>query len=546
MINNTKVNCRPRGRRTLWFFVGLGASGAVAAVVRVAYRGRVLDVWPGLGLLLALMGVASLHWVVAQVSADAYGLHSRTLLRRRSVPWGDVADLRVRLRHANTSRIHDSRRVILVLRDGHKRLLPLPRSWASDDPDFDATLEALRALHRRHGAPESSHLSVVSYRTAGHGWLGSLALCVLLLAGAGVSAWWVPRSASDERAWQSATPCAAETPGTDRGGSRLLERDREHGRDCLSTVPAVIARVEARQPKQRSLLYFTGSRPLERLEVSYEAAEDFQAGDRVQLTVWRGRVTKVSGEGHVWREHITTPGELAVIAALLTLAAGYPGALLLLRLRGRRLPDDEVLPSALPFAAVLAGTALWLLPLCHLHPTAPLSSPVTATWAAVGSLATAGLFVWAWRATRVRMPGSAGTGAAGTAEESAEESAEGQEEVFLAARFLEDTDYNPHGFGTHIVIGGGDGPAVTPHPGPGRFAARRIPVERLTVKNVRRVRGGDGDTVSRSWHIAELDDAGEPVRLAAAPADLTRIIRELAVRPPTPPAVTHHTQQRAK
>jgi hypothetical protein len=98
--------------------------------------------------------------------------------------------------------------------------------------------------------------------------------------------------------------------------------------------------------------------------------------------------------------------------------------------------------------------------------------------------------------------------------------------VFLAARFLEHTDYNPHGFGTHIVLGDGS-PAVIPHSGPGRFAAKRIPVERLTVKNVRRARGSEDDIVPSSWHIAELDDAGQPVRLAAAPADLTRIIREL-------------------
>ncbi|MFF1648558.1 hypothetical protein [Streptomyces sp. NPDC058240] len=96
----------------------------------------------------------------------------------------------------------------------------------------------------------------------------------------------------------------------------------------------------------------------------------------------------------------------------------------------------------------------------------------------------------------------------------------------MAARFLEQTDYNPHLFGTHIVLGDGP-PAVTPHPGPGRFAAKPIPVDRLTVKSVRRVRGGDGDTVPGGWHIAELDDEGRPVRLAAAPADLTRIIREL-------------------
>ncbi|MFD8693030.1 hypothetical protein [Streptomyces sp. NPDC059651] len=43
------------------------------------------------------------------------------------------------------------------------------------------------------------------------------------------------------------------------------------------------------------------------------------------------------------------------------------------------------------------------------------------------------------------------------------------------------------------------------------------------------IRGGDGDTLQRSWHIAELDDAGTPVRLAAAPADLTRVLDELGL-----------------
>jgi hypothetical protein len=56
-------------------------------------------------------------------------------------------------------------------------------------------------------------------------------------------------------------------------------------------------------------------------------------------------------------------------------------------------------------------------------------------------------------------------------------------------------------------------------------------VERLTVKGVRRQRGDDGDLVPRSWHIAELDDAGRPVRLAAALADLTRIVRALSPAP---------------
>jgi hypothetical protein len=144
---------------------------------------------------------------------------------------------------------------------------------------------------------------------------------------------------------------------------------------------------------------------------------------------------------------------------------------------------------------------------------------VTLTWAAGGSLATLGLFAWAWRATRIRTPVAAAT------TETAQELP--ADEVFLPARFLESTDYNPNNFGTHIVLGDGP-PAVTPHPGPGRFAAKRIPVERLTVKDVRRPRGSDGDTVPRSWHIAELDDAGNPIHLAAAPADLTRIIHALS------------------
>ncbi|MFF7970776.1 PH domain-containing protein [Streptomyces sp. NPDC007905] len=518
MTTSSDVTCRPLRERTLWLFVGLGAAGAALAAVRVAYRGDLLDAWAAVGLLLALAGVASLHQVTARVSADAYGVHCRTLLRRRSVPWADIADVRVHLGHTDGSRTREARRVGLALRDGHSRLLPLPKSWAPDDPDFRAELDALRTLHRRHGAPESSDIRVVSHRTAGSGWAGSLCLCGLLLAGAGVAAWRVPDTASYAAAWRTAPACTAETPAGLRD-------------DCLTTVPAVIARTEAHLPEQRSRLYFTDSRPLARLDVSSQAARDFRSGDHVELTVWHGRVMQVAGEGHVWREHITTPGSPAVVAAVLALAAGGPGARVLLRLRGRDLPDDEVLPSALPFAGALAGTALWLLPLCYFHPTTPLSEPASIAWAAAGSLLTLGMLARAWRATRVRAPEDAG----GT-----EPPEEG--EVFLPARFLEPTDYNPLGFGTHIVIGDGP-PAVTP--GPGRFGARRIPVGRLTVRTVRRARGGDGDTVPRSWHIAELDDAGHPIRLAAAPADLNRIIRELdsarAARSPGRPAEPRRT-----
>lgn len=504
MTDVREVSCRPLYRRALWFFVGLGATGAGVTVVRSVYWGP--DPWLGVGLLFALVGIASLHAVTARVSADAYGLYSRTLLHRRIAPWSEVADLCVHLRHRH--RGQDVRRLGLVLRDGRKRVLPLPQSRSSDDPDFDAQLDALRALHRRYGAPESSHVPVVTDRTAGRGWAGATSLCVLLLACAGVAAMAVPDAASDQRAWKSATPCSAGTPATKRG-------------ECLTTVPAVIARTEVNRPKRSSWVYFTGNRPLERVAVSREDAQAFRPGDRVELTAWRGEVRKIAGEHHMWREHMPGAGEPAMVAAAFVLAAGCPGTRVLLRLRGRRLPDDEVLPSALPFAAPLVATALWLLPLCYLHPTTLLDS-VAIRWAAAGSLVTLGLLVRAWRATRIRTPEEAGEAGGGRA---TGESAEG-EEVFLSARFLEDTDYNPYGFGTHIVLGGGP-PAVTPHPGPGRFAAKRIPVERLTVKDVRRARGGDGDTIPANWHIADLDDAGNPVRLAAAPADLNRIIRAL-------------------
>ncbi|MBO8199170.1 PH domain-containing protein [Streptomyces smyrnaeus] len=505
MNDAREVLCRPRWRRTLWFFVGLGAAGMGVAVVGTLLRDELAVVWLGVGLLLAPLGVAALYAATARVRADAYGLRSWTLLSRWSVPWQDVADLRIQLRHERNHRARTTRRVSVLLCDGGKRLLPLPHG-PCDDPDFDAELDVLRALHRRHGTPRSSHLPVLTYRTVGRTWAGALSLCVLLLAGAGVAAWFVPNASSQERAWVSAAPCTSRTPAD--------ERD-----ECLTTLSAEIERTEAGRPKHSSWLYFTDSRPQKRLAVSREAALAFDAGDSVELTVWRREVMEVAGEGHVWRNHIADAGALAVVAAAVALAAVYPGTKVLLRLRARRRPDDEVLPSALPFAGALVGTAVWLLPLCYRHPTGLASSEAVA-WAVAGSLVTLGLFVRAWYATRVRTP------AADAEDAAAEVSAEPEREAFLAARFLEHTEYNPHGFGTHIVVGDGP-PAVTPHPGPGRFAARPIPVERLTVRDVRRVRGDDGDTVPRGWHIAELDDAGTPVRLAAAPDDLARLVREL-------------------
>ncbi|MER7989855.1 PH domain-containing protein [Streptomyces noursei] len=518
MSNVREVTCQPSQRPALWFLVALGAVGVGLAVVRATYGSTLLDVWLGIGVLLALLGVGALCAVTAEVTADAHGLHFRKLLRRRSVPWADVADLRVRLLRTNSNRVREVRRISLLLHNGRTALLPLPQAFSGYASDFDAKWEALRALHREYGAPASDHVPVVSYRTAGQGWAGSLTVCALLLALAGGTACFVPAVASYEHAWKSAAPCPAGTPTTERGA-------------CLTTQPAVIARTEAHSPKQTSWLYFTENRPLARLAVSQDAAQAFQAGASVELTVWRGEVREVAGKHYVWRDHVPTGRSVAVIAAAFALAAGYPAAQVLLRLRGRRLPDDEVIPSALPFAGALAGTAGWLLPLCYVHFTTLLSPPVAITWAVVGSLCTLGLFALAWRATRVRTPGEVGANDGGAGEAATDE------EVFVAACFLEPTDYNPYHFGTHIVLGGGP-PAVTPHAGPGRFAAKRIPVQRLTVKNVRRARGSDGDEIPRSWHVAELDDAGTPVRLAAAPSDLTRVIRELAAAK-TPAASPH-------
>ncbi|MFE9821014.1 PH domain-containing protein [Streptomyces sp. NPDC005791] len=510
MNDDREVICRPLGRRALWCLVALGAAGVGSAAVRAVYRGTLLDVWVGLGLLLALLGLVCLYAATVRVSADADGLRSRTLLRRRNLAWSDIADLRVYIQYGRNQEIH---RVSVLLRDGRTPRLPLPLSGSCDDrPEFDARLDALRALHRRHGDPETSHVPVLSYRTAGRGSAVAAVLCVLLLAGAGLAAWFVPVAASEKQAWTAAALRAAGAPAAERG-------------ECLSTQPAVIARTEVGGLRQSSRLHFADGGPFERLGVSQDAARGFEPGDRVELTVWRHQVREVTGEHHVWREHFPGGGELAVIAAGLALGAGYPAARVLIRRRGRRLPDDEVLPSALPFAGALVGTAVWLLPLCYLHPTDPLGSTVTVAWTASGAVATLGMSAWAWYATRVRTPGNAAA--------SGDELSPDEADRFLAARFLEHTDYNPNGFGSHIVLGDGP-PAVTPHPGPGRFAARRIPVERLTVSCVRRARGGDGDTVDRSWHIAELDDAGRPVRLAAAPDDLARIVRALDAGRPRP------------
>lgn len=510
MTDTPEALCRPRWGKTLWGFVALGSSGMLPAGAVVGLTGEL--VWLIPALLCTLVTWSALYRATTRVRADHIGLSSRTLLRRRSARWSEVAELRLQVTYTYLKRSsgEESRHVSVLLRDGRRWDLSLPRSWAPRTEECDATLDRLRALHRRYGAvavqrTEPATLTVIRGRTTGSRRLGSLVACVLLLVGGVVAVQGVPAAAAYVQAWESAVPCSPGTPTADRG-------------DCLRTVHAVIERTEA-QPGERhsSYLYFTDDRPTDRRMVSRNAADSFRAGDRVRLTVWHGTVMEVEGDRHVWREHIRGAGDFAALAAGLTLGAGFAAARFLIRFRHRNRPDGEILPSALPFGAAFGVTALWLLPLSYLHPMAPFASPATTTWASLGTTVTLTLLVWAWRATRAQVPEAPATRPA----------VRSDEEVFLPARFLDATDYNPHRFGTHLVMGGGEPLAVVPHSGPGRFAAHPVPVSRLLLVRVRRAAGGDAKTVPSDWHVAELDDAGTLVRLAASPADLTRILREL-------------------
>ncbi|MGW1227502.1 PH domain-containing protein [Streptomyces sp. NPDC001515] len=491
---------RVPARNVSWWGSAVCAVAAIAAVLLACLRRDALGAAFWGCAVIALMGPVFLYLATARLTADAYGLRSRTLLRRRTVPWTRVVELRRYIQYGRHTDIH---RVSVLLDTGRSWRLPMPMS-GEDLGRFDAELAALRALHRRHGpATAPDEVPVIARGAAGRRTVLPWVLCAVLLTASGVAATYVADAAAERRAWRAAVPCTATTPAAER-------------RACLTTLTGVIERTDVNEGRNRtSWLYFTGDRPLHRLGVSRDDAAAFRAGEKVELVFWHGRARTVTGERHVWHDHVTGPGEIAVLSAVCALGAGYAGALLLIRRRGRRLRDDEFLPSSLPFAGALAVTAVWLLPLCALHPTDPLGSTGTVLWAAAGTAATLVALVLAWRATRVR-----------SLEETPAPAAPDGRDHFLSARFLEHTAYNPHLFGTHVVIGAG-APAVTPHAGPGRFAARPIPAERLTVRGVRRARGDEGDTVPTSWHVAEIDDGGEPVRLAAAPADLARILAAL-------------------
>jgi hypothetical protein len=381
MADAADVTCRPRRKPLQWALIGTGTAGVILAALRFAYSGTLLDVGVYTGVTAALMGIACLPTVAVRVRADAYGLHFRTLLRRLDVPWTDVADIRVDVRHGPR---RDVRHVSVALRDGHIRDLPLN---SRDHPDFEAELKALRGLQRRYGGPRTSRVPVLSYP---HNVAGPLSVCLAALVFAGALAWSVPGSDAEYRAWKAAVPCTAGTPVEDPAG-------------CTSTEQAVLARTKVVHAKGDSWLYFTDSRPFERLGVSWQAARDFHAGDHVTLTVWRDQVRVVTGAHHVWRYHFSSAAGGALGAAVSAVVGLAAGALAVLRVRGRGLREED-LPSTGPVAAALGVTALWLLPLCRLHPTTLFSSPVTIGWGAAGSLVTLALFARAWHATRIPGP----------------------------------------------------------------------------------------------------------------------------------------------
>ncbi|MEU1263378.1 PH domain-containing protein [Streptomyces cellulosae] len=146
------VTCRTRSKRLPWFFVGAGAAGLVLVVARLAMTGGVPDVWVLAGVVLLPLGVGGAYAAAVRVHADADGLSYRTLLRRRRARWEDVADVRVYVQHLRHGDMH---RVEVVTRGGRAWRLPLPVGPSSEgQAGFDDTVEALRALHRRHGTPE--------------------------------------------------------------------------------------------------------------------------------------------------------------------------------------------------------------------------------------------------------------------------------------------------------------------------------------------------------------------------------------------------------
>ncbi|MFE5143096.1 hypothetical protein ACFRDV_36535 [Streptomyces fagopyri] len=329
-----------------------------------------------------------------------------------------------------------------------------------------------------------------------------LLLCVVTVLGA---AWFAVAGVSSEerrdREWRAATPCPAAAPVDVRA-------------DCVTTLPAVIERTMAKLDRSHrdDWLYFSGGRPVDRLNVSYDTAAAFESGDHVTLTWWRGGLMKVAGERHTANEDVPRPGDIAGGVVFCVLAGGALAVFALVRRRrdGRPVAAGEPTPPSVSgFLTPLAVAALWAVPLAGVRPGRAVALPV----AAAGLLVVLVLLARAWRDSGRTPPLGPRPLPEG-------------EDVILPARFLRDRPVDPDLLGTHIALGAGP-MAVLSHGGPGRFGAEEIPVGRFTVGGLRRPKRLTERGVPAHWYVAELLDAGAPVRLAAAPADLLLLVQEL-------------------
>ncbi|MFE0177539.1 PH domain-containing protein [Streptomyces sp. NPDC059002] len=508
MSEKSELSLRPRWRRNVRVLAVLCVLATAVSAALAACGVPAVEFWAVLAVCLACTTAFCPVWLRRRLDADAAGLRFRSLWRWRRIEWDEIARLGVVEKdHGRGGR---TRHVAAELRHGGRLVrLPLPYGTAPFDEIFDDELARLRALHRRHtdlppapefplfgAAPaEAPRARLVKAR------LLPLFLCVMATAGAGyVAVMGIAPEERQAREWRASVPCpATQGPADPR-------------RDCRTTLHGVIERTAYKYNKrgEDDWLSFTGNRPTGRLNVRVETAKAFEPGDRVALTWWRGRLMTVASKEHTAEEDVPRPGSQAAVVTL-ALLGGSAFALLALAGRRRRgqpvAPGDRAEPTGMTFLLPIGLTALWAVPLAGLRPDAAVAVPV----GAVCGLGTLALVIMAWRRTGPR-------GAP------APRALPRDEDVFLPARFLDDTPYNPHHLGTHIVVGKPP-MAVLPHGGPGRFAAKDIPTQRLTVQGIRRPL--PTEDVPSTWNVADLLDEGTHVRLAASPANLAVLVEEL-------------------
>ncbi|MFE0103563.1 PH domain-containing protein [Streptomyces sp. NPDC059009] len=465
-------------------------------------------VWATLAFSFLLIGVVCATYLRRRMYVGPDGLRMRTLWRWRRLGWDRIVRFgAVERRYSRGSSI----RMAAELTDG--RLVPLPLPIDSTrSAAFERDEARLQALHARHAPstpdPALPHFGARPEESARtrlvHTRLVPLLLAtVAIVPSAYVAVYGVPFEERAERTWRQAQLCP-EMPGPD-----------DVGRDCKTVATGVIARKhsELKRGSSDNWLEFVDDIPVHHLEVEYDTASPAAPGDRVTLTWWRGQLMSVSGPGYTNNEGMPEPKALSVVVTLVLPALA--GATLISLARRRKHgqpvgPDASLTPTGLPFLLPLGFTWVWSVTLAAVRPADAIALPAAACCAA-GTLALTGV---AWWATGRRLPSRPRPVPAG-------------EDVFIKARFLDSTPYNPNLLGTHVVLGAGP-MAVVPHAGPGRFGAHAIPLERLRVQGMRRPL--PTEEVSSTWYVADLQDTQDEntrVRLAAAPADLHLLIARL-------------------